>query len=159
MVWDQQRARQRIAAFRASVPEADIVVEDFVRYSTLRETELARAADGVGGGRSILSLPRNRAITTDGVHIYANLMDFNERLLDQGRETEASHRRALQLLHAHYSACDALISEMDVQRVDFHGPRLHAVVLTPTGPEKEAERAEKAMAFAADGVPVASSIR
>lgn len=149
MAWDRERARTRIAAFRASVPEADIVVEDFVRYYTLREAELAKAVGMARDSRAILSLPRNRAITTHGVHIYANLMDFNDRLVDQDRESEASHRRALQLLHAHYSACDALISAMDIQRVDFHGPRLHAVVLTPAGPDGEAERAEKAMAFAA----------
>lgn len=149
MAWDQTRAVERIRRLQASVPQADIIVEDFVRYQRERQETLAKSASLAQDSGSRLRIPRNRAITTDGVHVYANLMDFNDRLVDQDRETEASHRRALQFLHAHYSACDALITAMDITRVDFHGPRLHAVVLTPTGPDRELERIQKAMAFAA----------
>lgn len=61
---------------------------------------------------------------------------------------DPSHRRALEFMHTHYSACDTLIDEFEVQRVDFHGSRLHAVVLTPEGRDNEAERIRKAISFA-----------
>ena len=34
MAWNEDRARQRIAKFRESVPEGDIKVEDFLTYLT-----------------------------------------------------------------------------------------------------------------------------
>lgn len=150
MAWDADRARARIVKFIESVPQGDIVVEDFRQY--LAETRLIKASAGAQDSidvEPLLNIPRNRAITTHGAHVYANLMDFNDVLLDAGRETEASHRRAFEFLHAHYSGCDQLIAEFELQRVDFHGSRLHAVVLTPEGPTNEAERVRKAMAFAA----------
>ncbi|UYY79574.1 adenylate/guanylate cyclase domain-containing protein [Sphingomonas sp. R1] len=150
MAWEEARARARIEKFIASVPQGDIVVEDFARY--LMENRAVKASAGVRDqvtGESLLNIPRNRAITTHGVHVYANLVDFNDVLVDAGRETEASHRRAFEFLHAHYSACDTLIAEFELQRVDFHGPRLHAVVLTPEGGTGEAERVRKAISFSA----------
>ncbi|WP_262423146.1 hypothetical protein [Brevundimonas denitrificans] len=71
---------------------------------------------------ALVDIPRNRAITTDAVHVYANLIDFNDVLIEAGRETEASHRRALEFLHAHYRGCDELIDEFEMQRVDFTDP-------------------------------------
>lgn len=150
MAWVESRARARIERFIESVPQGDIVVEDFTQF--LRETRILKAAAGVQDSstdNALLDIPRNRAITTHGAHVYANLVDFNDVLVDAGRETEASHRRAFEFLHAHYGACDQLIVEFDVQRVDFHGSRLHAVVLSPEGPTNEPERVRKAVSFAA----------
>lgn len=148
MVWDQGRALARIQRFKESVPQGNIVVTDFTRY--LSERRVMKASRTPAEDRlAILHVPRNRAITTHGAHVYANLMDFNSILEDAGRETEASHQRALELLHTHYSACDTLIDEFDIQRVDFHGSRLHAVVLTPEGEHNEPERIRKAISFAA----------
>jgi class 3 adenylate cyclase len=150
MAWVEDRARARIKKFVESVPQGDIVVEDFMQY--LAESRMVKAHAGAQDSsvsESLLRIPRNRAITTNGAHVYANLIDFNDVLVDAGRETEASHRRAFEFLHAHYSACDELIAEFDLQRVDFHGPRLHAVVLTPEGPPNEPERVRRAVAFAA----------
>ncbi|WP_296020813.1 adenylate/guanylate cyclase domain-containing protein [uncultured Agrobacterium sp.] len=149
MAWNEDRARMRIRRFIDSVPEGRIVVEDF--RSFLSETKMAKGitASAALTEASLVDIPRNRAITTHAVHVYANLIDFNSVLVDAGRETEASHRRAFEFLHAHYSACDALIDEFEIQRVDFHGSRLHAVVLAPEGPQKEGARVRKAIAFAA----------
>lgn len=149
MAWDEGRARTRIRRFMESVPENEIVVEDF--RSFLNETRMTKGVQASIGvtEASLVDIPRNRAVTTNGVHVYANLIDFNSVLVDAGRETEASHRRALEFLHAHYSACDTLIDEFDMQRVDFHGSRLHAVVLAPEGPQDEGARVRKAIAFAA----------
>jgi class 3 adenylate cyclase len=148
MAWNRDRSLARIQKFKDSVPQGDIVVEDFAQY--LNERRVMKASGVIADEKmAILRVPRNRAITTHGVHVYANLIDFNGVLEDAGRETEASHKRALEFLHTHYSACDALIDEFEIQRVDFHGSRLHAVVLTPEGQHFEPTRIRKAISFAA----------
>lgn len=148
MAWNRDRALARIQKFKESVPQGNIVVEDFARY--LNERRVMKASGIIADEKmAILRVPRNRAITTHGAHVYANLIDFNSVLEDAGRETEASHSRALEFLHTHYSACDTLIDEFEIQRVDFHGSRLHAVVLTPEGQHNEPERIRKAISFAA----------
>ena len=149
MPWSEPRALERIARHRASSPETAVSVFDFSDYMRSRRV-VAEQARALGATpQREWYVPPNRAVTTHGVHIYANLLAYNERLVEQGRETEASHARALQLLHFHYSACDLLTQAFDIQRVDFHGGRLHAVVLTPEGEDREGERIAKALAFAA----------
>jgi len=150
MAWQRERAAARIERFKETVPQGDIVVQDFVRF--LADTRMAKVstlAHDSSSASVLVKIPRNRAIMTNAVHVYANLVDFNSVLVDAGRETEASHRRAFEFLHTHYSACDTLIDEFEMQRVDFHGPRLHAVVLAPDGDSNEAERVRVAIAFAA----------
>ena len=148
MSWKKDRASQRIDEFISEVPAGAIAVQ---RFSEYRDDRLMKAQAGqmLREQAGQIEIPRNRAIETHGVHVYANLMDFNSVLEDVGVETEASHRRALEFLNAHYSACDVLTEQYGLQRVDFHGSRLHAVVLEPTGQENEAERIEVAIAFAA----------
>lgn len=148
MSWSESTALARIARHRASSPETAVSVSEFSEYMRGRRllTELARASRGQVEREWFV--PQNRAVTTHGVHVYANLMAYNDRLTEAGRETEASHARALQLLHFHYSGCDLLAEAFDVQRVDFHAGRLHAVVLTPEGVDREGERIAKAIAFA-----------
>lgn len=148
MAWNEDRARKRIREFMDSVPEGDIKVEDFRTFLTEARLQKGMPAD-MSVRAALVDIPRNRAITTDAVHVYANLRDFNDVLIDAGRETEASHKRALEFLHAHYQGCDELIDEFEMQRVDFHGSRLHAVVLAPQGAENEGERVRIAVAFSA----------
>lgn len=88
MSWDKNRAWARIQKFKDSVPQGNIVVEDFARYLT--EKRVMKASGVLVDDRAaILNVPRNRAITTHGAHVYANLMDFNAVLEEAGRETEA----------------------------------------------------------------------
>ncbi|WEK58850.1 MAG: adenylate/guanylate cyclase domain-containing protein [Candidatus Brevundimonas phytovorans] len=150
MTWSHNAAAERIERHRQNAPETDIKVSEFAEYMRSRRTlvETARAADAATS-EPLWFVPRNRAVTTHGAHIYANLLEYNTVLMEAGRETEASHERALQLLHLHYSACEHLLAAFDIERVDFHGSRLHAVVLTPEGRDREAERINKAIAFAA----------
>lgn len=145
--WSSQAAADRIRRHIQSAPESDISVENFGDF--MRNRRLLLEASGLLGGKQepIWSVSPNKAVTTHGVHVYANLQRFNDVLLEQGRETAASHERAMQFLHLYFSAADALIASFDIQRVDFHGSRLHAVVLTPEGEDREAERIEKALAF------------
>ncbi|MGC1271580.1 MAG: adenylate/guanylate cyclase domain-containing protein [Croceibacterium sp.] len=148
MAWNEDRALARIRRFIESVPQGEVKVEDFQTY--LSEVRVQKGVlSSASVKAALVDIPRNRAITTDAVHVYANLIDFNSVLVDEGGETEGSHRRALEFLHAHYSACDELIEEYEMQRVDYHGSRLHAVVLAPEGPENEGNRVRTAVAFAA----------
>jgi class 3 adenylate cyclase len=150
MSWSHTAAAERIARHRQTAPEADITVSDFTDYMrSRRSVRDAVRASGAAPSEPLWFVPRNRAVTTHGVHIYANLLDYNAALTEAGRETEASHERALQLLHLHYSACEQLLAAFGIERVDFHGSRLHAVALTPEGADNEGERIEKAIAFAA----------
>ena len=150
MNWDKFRAQQRIRKLLQSVPQSNISIDTFdENYFGRRRQERAYAQEqGTSPGQPILDLPYNRAVLTDGAHVYANLMNFGDILVYEDDETEASHRLALQFLHLHYAVCDELVRQFDVQRVDYHGGRMHAVVLTPVGPEKSRQRAIRAMAFA-----------
>ena len=88
MAWNEDRARKRIRDFMESVPEGDIKVEDFRTFITDARVQKGMAADA-SVRAALVDIPRNRAITTDAVHVYANLIDFNDVLTEAGRETEA----------------------------------------------------------------------
>ncbi|MDF1678932.1 adenylate/guanylate cyclase domain-containing protein [Ponticaulis sp.] len=150
MAWSEERSRARIRKFIEDNPISRMRVQQFGEYYQDRSRQIIEDSQkGLNPRRDpILELSYNQAITTDGVHIYANLIDFNDTLTENQRETEASHERALQFLHLHYRACDELIRAFGIQRVDFHGGRLHAVVLAPEGPHREVERVQTAIAFA-----------
>lgn len=149
MSWTEERSRERIRRFQNNVPETDIQVEEFERdYMPRRREALAKAMMLTeASAAAIVDIPRNRAILTDGVHVYVELMDFSTQLSSE-RETEAAYRRALTFLHLYYGGSDRLIEAFGLQRVDFHGARLHAVVLTPTGDDNALERIGRAVAFA-----------
>lgn len=150
MAWSETRARARIARYIETAPVDGIIVEDFGRALLRKAQETASVGLSLSSSaEALLRIPRNRAITTNAAHIYANLTEFNTVLSEKGRETEGSHKRALEFLHAHYSACDNLIAQFDMLRVDFHGSRLHAVVVSPDGPTHEANRVRTAVIFAA----------
>ena len=150
MAWDPVRALGRIRKFAESVPETSIQVQDFATEYLPRRRRLAEAKMLSVSASAVVNIPRNQALLTHGVHIYADLMDFGQKLSAAGRDTEHSQELALQTLHLHYGGCDRLIEAFDIQRVDFHGSRLHAVVLTPTGVDQEYARVLKAIAFATE---------
>lgn len=131
-----------------TVPQVSIDVRTFDQaYLTQRISEARARGKRLGLDEApIFAVPRNRAILVDGVHVYAQLLDYHDQIQEQGRETEASHKRILQFLHLYYSTTDRVIEEFEAQRVDYHGPRLHAVVVTPTGDERQ--RVLRAVAFA-----------
>lgn len=133
MSWDYLRAKKRI---KKEIEDAPII--EAKRYSDqylpLYEMTAKRMEDS-GGKRTppLVNLEKGVAVLVDTVQIYINLTNFNEYLLSEGKETEASHKRALEFLHLYYSACDRVIEKSEAQRVDFHGARLHMVVLDSTG--------------------------
>lgn len=148
MPWDIRRSRARIARLVSTVPASAIDVRRFDQsYLQRRVDDLRQRGRRIGLGEApIAHIPNNRAVIVDGVHVYVQLIDYQALLLEGARETEASHKRLLQALHLHYSATDRVVEQFEVQRVDYHGPRLHAVVVTPPGDERA--RVLKALAFA-----------
>lgn len=148
MAWDLGRSRGRIARLMQTVPTSAIDVRRFDQgYLRQRVADLQQRGRRLGLDEGpIAQIPSNRAVLVDGVHVYVQLIDYHDLLLDEGRETEASHRRVLQALHLHYSATDRVAEQFEAQRVDYHGPRLHAVVVTPTDDERD--RVLRALAFA-----------
>jgi len=150
MAWDVNRSRSRILQLTQSVPTGAVSVRTFDQ-GFLQHRQVV--AQGLGkrlflDEAPILNIPVNQAILVDGVHVYVQLLGYHDVLQDQGRETETSHARVLQFLHLHYSAADRIVAAFEGQRVDFHGPRLHAIVVTPPGPGNERARVIRAIAMA-----------
>lgn len=142
MSWNYQRALERINRLVAERPS--IFVENFdERLQMLRES---RASMGLPAREALISIPRDRAVVVDGVHVYARLSNYDDFRLDDGAETEASHKRALAFLHLLYGAMDRIVQEFGAQRVDYHGARLHCVVVDPV--EDERARVLKALLLA-----------
>ena len=48
-------------------------------------------------------------MVVDTVQIYIAITNYDDFRLEEGRETEASHERAMRLLHLYYSAADRAI--------------------------------------------------
>ncbi len=135
MAWDRNISAARINRFAAETPVGGIDVKRFdAAFENLRRRDImaARLARPTERAPNLIErLGKNQAVVVDAVHVYCQLIDHGDLLLEAGRETEASHRRVLGMLHLHYAGCDRLADEFEVQRVDFHGPRLHAVVVAP----------------------------
>lgn len=150
MSWSRQKSLQRIRSFKATAPAASISLRNFDQGFVVAR-QMANQAKMKTGGKSeplIFDVPPDAAILVEGVHVYIQMLDFGDAMIERERETEASHRRVLSMLHLNYTACDQVAEEYEAQRVDFHGSRMHAVIISPAGPENAKERAERALAFA-----------
>ncbi|CAN7340935.1 guanylate cyclase [Ensifer adhaerens] len=135
MPWNITRSAERIRKALETVPVTGVGVENFeARAKQFRDP--------------LLRLQQNTAVLVHGVHVYIQLTGYSSVLQDVQRESVARNRRALQFLHTHYAACDSIIRDFGAQRVDFHGSRLHAVVVTPAGPENEGLRVARAVEMA-----------
>ena len=141
MDWNYQQARERIEQLVQQ--RSNIIVESVdERLRILSEAQQAPLA----ARQALISIPRDQAIVVDGVHVYARLSNYDDYRLESGGETEASHKRALASLHLLYAAMDRVVEDFGAQRVDYHGARLHCVVVDPIGSEQE--RVLKALALA-----------
>lgn len=150
MAWSRQKSLDRIQTLRKSVPQSAVSVRTFsaadleARRSTIRTMKAA----GQREEELVFNVRPSEAVLVDGVHVYVQLIDYQDVMIEQGRETEAGHIRVLSMLHLHYSGCDRVAEEFEAQRVDYHGPRMHAVILSPAGADAAPERALRALAFA-----------
>jgi class 3 adenylate cyclase len=141
MPWDYGRALSRIDELIQQ--RHHIFVENIdERVRVLSESRPAPLA----AREALISIPRDRAVLVDGVHVYARLSNYDEFRLDSGTETEASHKRALAFLHLLYGAMDRIVEDFGAQRVDYHGARLHCVVVDPI--DNEPARVLKAIVLA-----------
>lgn len=128
MPWNEATALARINKLKGEVPAFD--VQRFEDYWPLYEARRAiLSSRKEPASPPLFSLPKGKAVVVDTVQIYIAIANYDEYRLDQGRETEASHERAMRLLHLYYSAADRAIETSRAQRVDFHNGRVHAVVL------------------------------
>ena len=117
MSWNEERSRERIAHLLSTVPVGSVRVEDF-ELSYLPRREIAAKMSGIRQAQPIAELPYDAVVVTHGVHVYANLLDYDAYLEDVDRETEAGSRTLLEFLHLHYSGLDRLIDAHAAQRVD-----------------------------------------
>ncbi|NKB78937.1 hypothetical protein HED49_07755 [Ochrobactrum daejeonense] len=150
MSWSKDKSLRRIQTFKAASPSSSIEIKTFDEsYLQTRQAVLARKF-ALDGKREplIFDIPENAAIRVEGVHVYIQMLDFSSAMIDRDRETEASHKRVLSMLHLNYAACDQVAEEYEAQRVDFHGSRMHAVIVSPPGEHNARQRSERALAFA-----------
>ncbi|MFC7049517.1 adenylate/guanylate cyclase domain-containing protein [Emcibacter nanhaiensis] len=149
MPWNQDTALARIKKLKSEVPDFD--VRQFQEYWQLYKAEqAARSMQKQPATPPLFSLPKNRAIVVDTVQVYIAITNYDDYRLEDGRETESSHKRALQLLHLYYSAADRAIEASSAQRVDFHNGRVHAVVLERGNKGITADTISEAFAFIED---------
>lgn len=156
MSWKEETARVRINKLIDEAPTID--VQRFEQYLPLYEANKAlMAARLEPTSPPLFSLQKGKAIVVDTVQIYIAITNYDEFRLDDGRETEASHDRAMRLLHLYYSAADRVIEESPAQRVDYHSGRVHAVVLETSDSGVTRETLAQALAFVEDFRKVAAA--
>lgn len=97
---------------------------------------------------SLTSIPTNKAYRVDGVHIYVEIVNFDDMLWSTETEGETCHKRALRFLNLHYRAVHRILTDANAIRVDFHNQRLHAVVAKPYGENSADDRVNRAVAIA-----------
>ena len=149
MSWSRQKSNDRIVDFMGKVPQTAVAVQDFAKFEMQRRKDLAtlRARSMATDEDLIFKVKPNEAILVNGAHVYVQLCDFAAALIEHDKETEASHKRALSMLHLHYAVCDRVAARFEAQRVDYHGGRMHAVIVSPSGTQNARERAQKTVAF------------
>lgn len=150
MAWQYGQAQQRIRELIKEAPDVDVrrFAEEYLPLYEMRKAALA--AEDKSVTPPLFDLEKGKAIIVDTVQIYIAITNYDEYRIEEGRETEASHARALRFLHLYYSACDRVIEQTDAQRVDFHGSRMHAVILNPDKEEGRSEALLKALSFVRD---------
>ncbi len=157
MSWSRSRAERRIRKFRDEAPT--VTVERYVdqympRMEKIRETARVQGR-GVPENPPLFDLPNGAAVLVDTVQVYVRLLNYDDYRLDRGAETPESHARGLALLHTLYGAADRVVEGVGAQRVDYHGARLHAVVIEPRGQASVGERVAAALSLAEEMVELA----
>ena len=140
MAWNYARAQDRVTGLLRETN--NIAVQGLKARRQLlsegRSTQF-RASD------ALFNIRRNQAVLVNGVHVYARLCNYDQFRLQDDVETEDSHKRGLATLHLLYSSMDRLVQGFGAKRVDFHGARLHCVVVEPE--DNEGERVLRAIAL------------
>ncbi|AML53819.1 hypothetical protein [Falsihalocynthiibacter arcticus] len=150
MTWRYNAARDRIQNLIANAPKIEVqnFYEEYLPEFT--KTRAVLMAAGQRETQPLYELPKGRAVVVDTVQVYVAITNYDEYRMEALRETEASHAKALRFLHLHYSACDRVIENSPAQRVDFHGGRMHAVILGNGQNGVTSETIAEAFAFVRD---------
>ena len=147
MAWNEARARKRIQDDMKKAPQVEVsrFSDEYLPQYRAKLQLLTESSDKASP--PLFDLPKGKAVLVDTVQIYIQITNYDEFRLSEGRETEPSHERALRFLHLYYSACDRVAEFTAAQRVDFHGARMHAVVLDQSGTGVTQETLNKAFDF------------
>lgn len=150
MPWNYDKAQQRIAKAVEDAPS--VSVSRFAdQYMPLYESrKMAMATGETPLAPPLFNLQKGEAVVVDSIHLYINLCNYDTYLIENGQETETSHEKALSFLHLYYSACDRVAEQGLVQRVDFHGGRMHAVIIDQKGGGITQEHIASALEFVED---------
>lgn len=133
MAWGREQAQRRVKKLIGEAPTIDVhrFSQEYMPLYEARVAQLSAAGERIGP--PLFDLAKGTAVLVDTVQIYIAITNYDEYRIDEGSETEASHERALRFLHLYYSACDRVAEATSAQRVDFHGSRMHAVVIDQAG--------------------------
>ena len=155
MAWQHEQAQRRIRGLIDDAPVIDVrrFSDEYMPLYEARRAALTAARERAGP--PLFDLPKGSAVLVDTVQIYIRITNYEEYQIEEGAETEASHERALRFLHLYYSACDRVAESTSAQRVDFHGSRMHAVVLDSAGAGITQQRVADAFEFIRDFQAVA----
>ncbi len=150
MAWRHEKARQRIRQLIEEAPQVEVrrFADEYMPNYEARRERLVASGEQVSP--PLFDLGKGSAVMVDTVQIYIRITNYDEYRIEEGRETHASHERALRFLHLYYSACDRVIEQTSAQRVDFHGSRMHAVVLDQLGTGVDQQNIAEAFAFIRD---------
>lgn len=96
----------------------------------------------------VVSLPKRSIAAMQTAHCYVDITNFDNLLTDGGRETEAATQKLCSFLHGLFQSADILTDGTSVQRVDFHGGRVHAVVVSQNSEPCSLEDLTQLVAFA-----------
>ena len=130
MPWNAQRAQTRIKKLANEAPKVRVERFETEYLREYRSRGALLAQTGQKQAPPLFELDRDRAVVADTIQIYVGIVNFDAFRIENEGETERAHKRMLRLQHTLYSACDRVAEQCGVQRVDFHGSRMHAVVLS-----------------------------
>lgn len=150
MAWNYETAKARIRKLAQDAPHVQVqnFRDDYLPHYQLRKAALAASKEKASP--PLFDLPKGRAVVVDTIQIYITMTNYDDYRLADGKETEESHARACGFLHLHYGACDRLAEKSEAQRVDFHGPRMHSVILAQDENGIGRDEALKAFEFIRD---------
>ena len=140
MTWNKETAQRRIQDLKTKFPDtlSGSMISENHRSLDERDFSVYMSARERGEQSTLLTrLGHDQSRIVDGVHVYAKLLSYDDVLMEKGRETAQSHQRLLAFLNLHYATADRVIQNIDAIRVDYHGGRLHAVVLEPFNNERD----------------------
>lgn len=140
----------RIDKTIGSIPDVDVLSfggEEAYRPSFLGGRLMSKAS-AILMEAGVVSLPKRSIAAIQTGHCYIEITNFDALLTDSGRESEEAAQKICALLHGWFQSADVLTDGTSVQRVDFHGGRIHVVVVSNTADPCSIEMLAQLVSFA-----------